>query len=116
MHHTQATRGRSGSGKSAARSHSTTAKAAGKAKAFNKSPPASESEHSDFPRAGSSQKRKRVSKKSSSLAGLDFDQFPPALQKQLLKQALKQAKDKSAEDEAGMNILLIHTKFLFDFV
>ena len=49
-------------------------------------------------------KKKKTPKGSSSKASLNFDQFTPAMQKHLMKQALKsiaQSKDADAESDAG---------------
>jgi len=80
-------------------------RAAGKSKAPKTSPLCSEAEESST-QVGSSRKRKRTSKKSSSgVVALEFSQFPPAMQKKLMKEALKaltQGKNASAEADAGM--------------
>jgi hypothetical protein len=82
--------------------------AAGKAKSAHMSP-TSEANDSDTQMVGSSRKRKRGTKKSSSEPALNFDQFPPAMQKKLMKQALK-AHARKTNAAAGMYLFLIHTK------
>jgi hypothetical protein len=80
-------------------------KAAGKSKVPKTSPLCSEAEESYTQVVGSSRKRKRTSTKSSSGVALEFAQFSPAMQKKLMKEALKaltQGKDASAEADAGM--------------
>ena len=89
--------------------------ATGKAKSANVSQPTSEGEYSDSQVVGSSQKRKRSSKKAPVTDALQFDQLPPAMQKQLLKQAQKQAKTNASETEAGKHIFVIHTKDLLGY-
>ena len=88
MSQTRATRGKSAKGPST-KKHSTTSKAAG---------------------SSSSQTGKKSSMTSQSMTGLHFDQFPPALQKQLLKEAQKQAKNDSAAAEKGKYELFIRTE------
>ena len=95
---------------------SVTFKAAGKAKSANVSPLISEAKDLGSQMIGSSQKRKKMTKESSLISALDFDQLPSALQKQFMKQALKQAKNASASAEAGMYIFLICCKALCAFV
>ena len=110
------TRASNAKGKSKSTKLSTTSKAAGKAKQDNVSPLISEAEDSGSQMVGSSRKRKRTAKESSLISRLDFDQLPPALQKQFMRQALKQAKNASAEAEAGMYIFLICCETLCAFV
>ena len=86
-------------GKSKSTKLSAISKAAGKAKSANVSPLISEAKDLGSQMIGSSQKRKKMTKESSLISGLDFDQLPPGLQKQFMKQALKQA---SASAETGM--------------
>jgi len=99
MHQTQATKAKP------PKQPVATSKAAGRSKAPNMSPLCSEAEESYTQVVGSSRKRKRTSKKSSSGVALEFAQFPPAMQKKLMKEALKafiQGKDASASADAGM--------------
>src|SRR6266542_5717417 len=64
---------------------SVTFKAAGKAKSANVSPLISEAKDLGSQMIGSSQKRKMMTKESSLISALDFDQLPSALQKQFMK-------------------------------
>lgn len=109
------TRGTSGSKKvQTNKERSPISAAAGKAKSADMSP-TSEADDSDPQMVGSSRKRKRGTKQSSSEPALNFNQFPPAMQKKLMKQALKAYAQKtnaaaSASADAGMYLFLIHTK------
>jgi hypothetical protein len=103
------TRGTSGPKKvQSNKEHSPISAAAGKAKSADMSP-TSEADDADPQMVGSSRKRKRGNKKSSSEPALNFDQFPPAMQKKLMKQALK-AYAQMTNADAGMYVFLIHTK------